>query len=80
MTTVEQLMANLEQVRSAGFAVDEEEYAIGNACAAAPIRAGPVTGAVGLSFPKRRLGELEAMVPALKTAANRIARDILLTI
>lgn len=81
ITSVEQLMSNLDQVRSAGFAVDEEEYAIGNACVAAPIRAGTVIGALGLSFPKRRLvGEVDTMVPVLKTAADRIAHDILLTI
>jgi IclR family transcriptional regulator, acetate operon repressor len=80
ITSVSALMSNLVHVRSAGVAVDEEEYAIGNACVAAPIRAGSVTGALGLSFPVRRLAELETIIPPLRATANRIAHDISLTI
>jgi hypothetical protein len=41
---------------------------------AAPIRAGSLLGAVGLSLPRRRLSDLERIVPVLQSAADRIAR------
>lgn len=80
ITTVRALMADLAGVRSMGIAIEKEEYAIGNACVAAPIRAGAITGALGLSFPLRRLDELDAIIPPLRATADRIAHDISLTI
>jgi DNA-binding IclR family transcriptional regulator len=80
ITDAGQLLANLEQVRSSGIALDEEEYAIGNACVAVPVRGPSVTGALGLSFPTRRLDEVRAVIPSLNAAAERIARAISLTI
>ncbi len=80
ITSVSALMDNLVRVRSTGVAVDEEEYAIGNACVAAPIRTGSVIGALGLSFPLRRLAELDTIIPPLRATASRIAHDISLTI
>ena len=74
------LLEDLERVRASGIAVDAEEYTIGNACVAAPVRAPGVTGAVGLSFPARRLDELGSIVPSLKATAKRIARAFSLTI
>jgi DNA-binding IclR family transcriptional regulator len=74
------LLADLERVRSSGVALDEEEYAIGNACIAVPVRGSSVVGALGLSFPTRRLDEVRAAVPSLNAAAERIARAISLTI
>lgn len=70
----EALQSSLDRVRWAGFAVEDEEYLPGTACVAAPIVAGGRTGAVGLSFPRRRLSELADLVPRLKQTAEQIAR------
>lgn len=78
-TSIDGLMHRLRQVRSTGVAVESEEYAIGHGCAAVPIRAGPVTAAVAVSFPVRRMRELDDIVPPLRATALRIARDISLT-
>ena len=79
ITNREALLRALEQVQRAGFAVEDEEYLSGNACAAAPVVVAGVTGAVALSFPRRRLVELDKIVPPLKHTADRIARSWALT-
>jgi len=80
ITNAGRLAAALERVRESGIAIDDEEYAIGSACVAAPVRANGVTGAVAVSFPARRLEELDEVAPALRATAARIARAISLTI
>jgi IclR family transcriptional regulator, acetate operon repressor len=57
MTSGAALRADLERVRSRGYAVDNEEYEEGVGCVAAPIlnHAGEVEGALSISSPAARL-------------------------
>ena len=74
------LLRTLDQIRSSGLAVEDGEYLPGNACLAAPVLAKDVVGAVALSFPGRRLRDLEVLSRTLKAIADRVARAHALTI
>ena len=80
VTNRQALLTELERVRSAGVAVEDEEYLPEVACVAAPVVVGGLVGAVGISFPRQRLGELEGIVPPLMNTAARIARWCALTL
>lgn len=52
------LDAELEAIRARGYAVDEEEYAVGVSCLAAPLlRDGQIVAALGVSVPTDRFRE-----------------------
>ena len=74
ITNRQMLLQALDRARLAGLVVEDGEYLPGYACVAVAIRAGSLLGAVGLSLPRRRLSELERIVPVLRSAADRIAR------
>jgi IclR family transcriptional regulator, acetate operon repressor len=76
LTTRDSLLRTLEGVRRAGLAIDQQEYAIGTVCAATPLRAGDVVGAVAVSMPLRRRAELASVVQPLRHTAERISRAI----
>jgi DNA-binding IclR family transcriptional regulator len=61
------LMAALDEVRLAGYAIDDEESEVGMRCLAAPVRdiSGKVVAAVGLAGPTQRLTkkDLRALAP-----------------
>lgn len=76
ITDADALLRSLERARSAELAVEDEEYLPATASVAAPILAGGVTSAVGLSFPRRRLAELDRLVPPLRATAARIRRKL----
>jgi len=78
LTTRDSVLRTLEAVRTAGYAIDKQEYAIGAVCAATPVLAGDVVGAVAVSLPMRRQAELTAVVQPLKYTAERISRAIML--
>jgi DNA-binding IclR family transcriptional regulator len=67
--TVAELVAQLGEVRAAGWAADREELEDGLRCIAAPVadHTGAIVGAVGLSGPADRI------TPA---AARRLGRDL----
>lgn len=50
------LLEKLEEVRQCGFAVDDEEFALGLKCLAAPVKdwSGNVVAAVSVAYPKYR--------------------------
>jgi IclR family transcriptional regulator, acetate operon repressor len=71
ITSPSSLRTELEQIRSAGYAVDDEEHAVGLRCIAAPIldEHGEVIGAISASGPmarivEDRIGQLGALVLA----------------
>ena len=68
------LRADLERVRATGYAVDDEEHAVGLRCIAAPIfdETGDVVAAVSASGPMARIGdERMAQLGALVLEASR---------
>lgn len=77
LTTVEELEREVLAIRDRGYAVDEEEYAEGVRCLAAPVRNsyGEVVAAVGItastaSFTRRRIKSVAGTVMG---AADRIS-------
>ncbi|PXY22641.1 IclR family transcriptional regulator [Prauserella muralis] len=59
-----------------GVAADREEYLLGTACVAVPVRAPGLLGAVAISMPARR--DASVGTDALKRAADRLARAMVL--
>ena len=79
LTSRESVLRCLEEIRASGFAVDQQEYAIGTICAAVPVLAGDVIGAVAVSLPLRRQAELTSVLQPLRYTAERISRALALT-
>jgi IclR family transcriptional regulator, acetate operon repressor len=73
------LLRALREDEADGLIMDHEEYAIGTACAAAPIGDGTAVGAVALSMPVTRIGALEQGRPSLLRAAARVSRALALS-
>lgn len=76
IATPELLLAELEQIRQQGFAVEREESALGVVCAAAPIFGpeGDVVGAVSVTGSQKR--DPQQLSPAVRTAAFGISRSL----
>ncbi len=72
------LREHLAQVRARGFAVDDEENALGVRCVAAPLfdEDGRAVAAISVSGPKSRLDDarLEALGPRVRQIAEAITR------
>ena len=74
LTSTTALRADLERTRAAGYAIDDEEHAVGLRCIAAPIfdETGDVVGAVSASGPMARIvDERVAPLGVLVLAAAR---------
>lgn len=76
--TLASLLADLEQIRSRGFAVDDEEQELGVRCYAVLIPGAPTPMAVSVSGPLARVDHDfgERAVPVLTAAASRISRAL----
>jgi len=74
------LAAELHAIRERGFAIDEEENAIGLRCLAAPIfdEHGKPVAAISLSGPTARIGDdlVDALGEAVREAANQITLSL----
>ena len=83
ITTVARLMAELQTVRSKGYAIDDEENSLGARCLAAPISdaLGNVVAALGVSGTLTQMEEeaLPRIAETLKEAARRISKQLLRT-
>lgn len=78
-----ELLAELQRVRAAGFAVDLGEYAADTACVAAPVRGpgGLVVAAMGASGPVDRMCDARgrprpALVRQVTDAARAVGREL----
>lgn len=80
ITTMSRLLADLEEVKQQGLAVDDEENSLGARCMAAPIvdAEGSVIAALGMSGTLTQMSEanMPRVTEALKDAARRISRQL----
>lgn len=74
------LLAHLAETRERGYAVDDEEYAPGIRCVAAPVwdHTGGVAGAISLAGPSIRmtLDRVHELAGPVRNAAARISREL----
>ncbi|SEC00625.1 IclR family transcriptional regulator [Microbacterium hydrocarbonoxydans] len=68
------LLTHLEQ--SPGFAVDREEYAIGNACIAVPVIAPDVVASLAISLPADQAVLDRGLIGKLQQAARRLSLQL----
>ena len=81
ITSVDELRAEIDRVREAGFAIVDQELEVGLCSVAVPIHntAGDVVAAINLSTHATRASrdEIEArLLPPLRATADRIERDL----
>lgn len=80
ITNPEDLKDELEKVRSAGFAIDNEEFQKGGICIAAPIKSyqDKVVAAISMSVPKSRFSDERAkkIIREVKNASLNISRSL----
>lgn len=78
ITSRVRLHAELEQIRSSGFAMDEQEQELGVRCIAVPILGSSSGMAVSVSGPVTRMTEVltASTVPLLKSAATALANSL----
>jgi IclR family acetate operon transcriptional repressor len=76
LDTPAKLKQNLEQARDTGYAVDDEEHAVGLRCVAAPVydEQGKPVAAISISGPRSRIPD--ARLRELGTLTRQIAQDI----
>ncbi|WP_278235812.1 IclR family transcriptional regulator [Isoptericola sp. AK164] len=74
-TTEAGLLADLDEIRTRGYAVDEGEQEVGVRCYAVPVPGAPTPTAVSVSGPDTRvtLSAARWMLPALERAADELA-------
>ncbi|WP_448072866.1 IclR family transcriptional regulator [Georgenia yuyongxinii] len=79
ITGVEALLAEMDKVRSQGYAVDDGEQEIGVRCFAVPVPHAPTPSALSVSGPSARVSfEFgEAALPLLHEMAGRISTELI---
>jgi IclR family transcriptional regulator, acetate operon repressor len=72
------LMAELDRIRTQGYALDDEEQELGVRCVAVPVAGAPALAAISVSGPQGRLTRdvVDAVVPIMKRTADRLARRL----
>ncbi|MBH5337650.1 IclR family transcriptional regulator [Streptomyces pactum] len=75
ITSPDEFLAALEQVREAGYAVDDNEQEMGVRCLAVPVPDSPTSAAISISGPAGRVTEeaTEEIVPVLKEVAAQLS-------
>jgi DNA-binding IclR family transcriptional regulator len=80
ITSISKLIADLEQVKQSGYAVDDEENSLGARCLGAPVfdAMGNVAAALGVSGTLTQTDEADMprIIDALKETARRISRQL----
>ncbi|KZF02189.1 MAG: IclR family transcriptional regulator [Rhodococcus sp. (in: high G+C Gram-positive bacteria)] len=78
LSTLDTLMADLELVRTRGYAIDDGEQEIGVRCFAVPVVGAPTLTAMSIAGPTARvtLESAEQFVPLLLSAAERLSKDL----
>ncbi len=78
LTTPERLIADLDQVRQRGYAIDDGEHELGVRCVAVAVQPAPRPMALSISGPLPRVSDEVVMraVPVLADAARRIGAEL----
>lgn len=78
LTTAEGFLAALEQVRDAGYAIDDNEQEIGVRCVAVTVPDSPTAAAISISGPAGRLTEAatDKFVPLLHEVAAELSEAL----
>lgn len=80
LPSIPELIQRLETIRADGYAVNDQELAVGHRSLAVPVFSydGGVAAALSVSVPTARvsLADLQRFLPALLTAAEKISRDL----
>jgi IclR family pca regulon transcriptional regulator len=81
ITTLDSLVAELDQVRRHGYAINDEELVVGLRSTAAPIRnaEGQIVAAINVSVPSARVSREELAVnlaPLVRSTAKEISRAL----
>lgn len=78
LTTLDTLLADLEVIRARGYAIDDGEQEVGVRCFAVPVIGAPTLTAMSIAGPTARvtLESAEQFVPLLRSAAERLAKDL----
>ncbi|WP_369227402.1 IclR family transcriptional regulator [Streptomyces sp. R39] len=80
ITSLPELLRNLDASPMAPAVTDLEEYALGTVCIAVPVHRGDVLGSLGVSLPVERLSRLPQARCRLLLTADRVTRGLSLTI
>ncbi|MFF4315253.1 IclR family transcriptional regulator [Streptomyces sp. 900105755] len=80
ITTLPELIRNLDASPLAPAVTDLEEYALGTVCVAVPVYRGDVLGSLGVSLSAERLSRLPEVRARLLPTAARVTRGLSLTI
>lgn len=75
ITDPDQMMADIEQIRDRGYAIDDGEQELGVRCVAAAVRGLPFPAAVSISGPDSRVTEekVPTIAPVLINVADRLS-------
>lgn len=80
LSSLPELIERLDTIRGAGYAVNDQELAVGHRSLAVPVFSynGRVAAALSVSVPAARvpLDDLKGFLPTLLTAADKISRDL----
>ena len=80
LSSVPELIRRLETIRDDGYAVNDQELAVGHRSLAVPVFSynGNVAAALSVSVPTARvsLTDLQRFLPTLLTAADKISRNL----
>ncbi len=80
LSSLPELISRLETIRAEGYAVNDQELAVGHRSLAVPVFSynGTVAAALSVSVPAARvpLDDLKGLLPTLLTAADKISRDL----
>src|SRR5439155_21666783 len=78
ITDSDLLLAELSNIRTRGYSIDDEEIEVGLRCVAAPIRdhTGQVVAAISVAAPVQRMTkkQIQSTVPTVAAAAEAISR------
>ncbi|WP_445281626.1 IclR family transcriptional regulator [Streptomyces sp. DSM 118148] len=80
VTSLAELLRQLDSSSLAPAVTDLEEYALGTVCVAVPVYSGDVLGSLGVSLPVERLPRLPEIGARLMPAADHVTRGLSLTI